>query len=899
MGRRPLTRDGFTRSPEYPHSVLVRTPRTRFRQGFILVPFAALSFFGLPSVTASVTAPTTTITDGPSDPTVETAATLSFSADEEAVTFSCSLDGGPAEPCSSPATYSGLTETGHTFSVSATNTEGSPGNPATWTWTIIPPDQPNILLIVTDDQSTTTFNRPLMPTLFGELVDKGVLFDRAYVNTSLCCPSRANILTGLFQHHTGVDANGKALDRPTFVEALHDLGYRTMLGGKYLNSWPCDPRPEFDRWVCEAQQGYEDPVLNVDGVDTPFSGYTSDILAGEVSTFITGTPAGQPFFALFGPKNPHLPANDDRCSDLPVDPYRPPSFDEDTENSGKPMHVRRPPLTPEEVQKITTHHLRMTQAVACLDPAIGTVLSSLGEREGSTFVVYVSDNGYLYGEHRLDGKVYPYEESVRVPFVVRYPRLVPATDAFASSALVQNVDIAATIAELAGFPWGADGQSFLPLMTKESTATRDGALIQHCVVQPLPCTNLPTFNGIVTQDYKYLEHATGERELYDLAADQWELWNRAGDPAFEETEATLASELAQLTAPPAPETTIVSGPHGTLPPNPIVTFRYFSQSRFATYECRLDRDGVDGVWERCDGQSVTLGPLEGGSYVFYVRGIDENETTDPSPSARLFSVIEGGGPTTTITSGPSDPTMETSATFTFSADEDPVTFDCSLDGGAAQACTSPFTYTGLSAGPHTFSVVATDDSGNAGNTATWSWTIEDAVTVSVQDYSFSPKSPLAPRGGTVRWNFDGPSDHTASDNSGMGLFDSGPTGPGGDFRFTFVGAGKYTYGCTIHPLMTASIRVPIEASPPTGSTSTTFDITWASQEAPLGYLYDVQIRRPGSGAWGRWMSGQTIAASSFAPDAGPGLYGFRARLRSETNGAFSRYSPAAVISVTS
>src|SRR6185295_13252925 len=105
--------------------------------------------------------------------------------------------------------------------------------------------RPNILLLVSDDQAWSTFSRDLMPSVYGQLVDQGVLFKRAYVDTSLCCPSRAQILTGLFERHTGVDANAVPLERPTFVQALHDKGYRTMLAGKYLNSWEtCGPRPE-------------------------------------------------------------------------------------------------------------------------------------------------------------------------------------------------------------------------------------------------------------------------------------------------------------------------------------------------------------------------------------------------------------------------------------------------------------------------------------------------------------------------------------------------------------------------------------------------------------------------------------------------------------------------------
>src|SRR5205823_3468732 len=106
---------------------------------------------------------------------------------------------------------------------------------------------PNVLLIVSDDQAWTTFNTDLNPGVYANLVDQGVLFNRAYDVTSECCPSRSEILTGLYEHHTGVDENTVALTRPTIVQALHDHGYRTMLAGKYLNSWPCAKRPEFDQ----------------------------------------------------------------------------------------------------------------------------------------------------------------------------------------------------------------------------------------------------------------------------------------------------------------------------------------------------------------------------------------------------------------------------------------------------------------------------------------------------------------------------------------------------------------------------------------------------------------------------------------------------------------------------
>src|SRR4029077_5400901 len=106
-----------------------------------------------------------------------------------------------------------------------------------------------VLILMADDQTGSTWSRDLMPTVFSQLVDKGVQFPHAYVNTALCCPSRSQILTGLYGTHTGVDQNTVQLHRPTIVQSLHSIGYRTSLTGKYLNSMPCDPRPEFDQFI--------------------------------------------------------------------------------------------------------------------------------------------------------------------------------------------------------------------------------------------------------------------------------------------------------------------------------------------------------------------------------------------------------------------------------------------------------------------------------------------------------------------------------------------------------------------------------------------------------------------------------------------------------------------------
>ena len=228
-------------------------------------------------------------------------------------------------------------------------------------------DRPNILLMVSDDQTWTNFTRDLMPNTFAELVDKGVTFDRGYVASSECCPARAEILTGLYEHHTGVDQTDSPFDRPTIVDALHAQGYRSGLFGKYLNSWPCTPRSEFDQWVCAAGglSSYTllNPTLNVNGAWTKFSGYTTDILANETVSFIQSTPSDQPFFAMYTPPSPHLPADDPRCLGIAVDPYRPPAYDEDTTAGAKPQST--PAITRSRPSTLVYRRMRSATASGC------------------------------------------------------------------------------------------------------------------------------------------------------------------------------------------------------------------------------------------------------------------------------------------------------------------------------------------------------------------------------------------------------------------------------------------------------------------------------------------------------------------------------------------------------
>ena len=185
--------------------------------------------------------------------------------------------------------------------------------------------------------------------------------------------------------------------------------------------------------------------------------------------------------------------------------------------------------------------------------------------------------------------------------------------------------------------------------------------------------------------------------------------------------------------------------------------------------------------------------------------------------------------------------------------------------------------------------------------STYSATFQVAATsvVAVSDFQFQPKNAFPPIGGQVRWDFVGPSAHTVTDNSGMGLYDSGSRAPGGSFSFTFAAAGNYAFRCSIHPVqMRGSVQIPVRATPATGAISTPFTVTWASAPPPSGYVYDVQIRRPGSSNWLNWFPSTTTMSTSFTPDAGVGIYSFQARIRNVSLNRAAAFSTPVSITVT-
>jgi arylsulfatase A-like enzyme len=424
-----------------------------------------------------------------------------------------------------------------------------------------PQDRPSVLLIVTDDQRWDTLWS--MPELQRAVVAPGVTFVESFTTSSLCCPSRASILTGAYPHTTGVYTQGLPHggfrsfdDTTTIATQLQAAGYRTGFFGKYLDSYQSAAvagyvPPGWDRWVAFVHSQYVDYGLTVDGElerhgHDP-ADYSTDVLAAHTESFLRSS--GGPVFAVFAPAAPHAPATPapadrDRFGSLP--PWRPPAFDEADRND-KPRHVRAfrrlGAVRIAALDRLRRNQYRSLQAV---DRAVGRLVDALEDtgRLDDALIVFTSDNGLLWGEHRWLKKEVPYEEAIRVPLVVRDDAIAsPHADAH----LVANIDLAPTIAEATGVDLpGADGSSLLPLLRGEEVRWRRALLIEH-----LRATNpIPTYCAVRTARYLFARYQTGERELYDLEVDPAELENVAGEhPAL---EARLETTLEGLCDPPPP-----------------------------------------------------------------------------------------------------------------------------------------------------------------------------------------------------------------------------------------------------------------------------------------------------------------------------------------------------------
>jgi N-acetylglucosamine-6-sulfatase len=432
-------------------------------------------------------------------------------------------------------------------------------------------ERPNFVFIMTDDLDERSMQD--LPGIRDVMGTNGTTFENAYVTFSLCCPSRATMLRGQYPHNHEIIGNGLpeggeekfrnlGRDQSTIATWLNHAGYQTKFIGVYMPSYLFKEGlyvpPGWDEWFAlrDGHYNLDDPtqaVVNEDGQMTTLGGHSSDVFADKASDFIRrSSTAPDPFFVMVGTRAPHIPPevadrHQDQFATTPLP--QPPNFNE-ADVSDKPQWVQSHPRLTQEfmsyMQDAYRQRLRSMLSVEDLLKQILTTLQEKGELK-NTYIFFTSDNGYHMGHHRLGlNKKTPYEEDIGVPLMVRGPG-VPA--GAVRRQLVINNDFAPTIAELAGVstPAFVDGKSFVPLLSSSPPSSWRQAFLEEGWYQPREAFSSPTHKSVHTQKYMFVEYDTGERELYDLSTDPYQLQSklRTGN---EQLYSTLESRLNALRA---------------------------------------------------------------------------------------------------------------------------------------------------------------------------------------------------------------------------------------------------------------------------------------------------------------------------------------------------------------
>jgi N-acetylglucosamine-6-sulfatase len=418
--------------------------------------------------------------------------------------------------------------------------------------------RPNIVLFLTDDQRWDTL--AYMPAVQQLLVAQGVTFTKSFTTTPLCMPSRASLLTGQYAHHTGVLANFPPLGGPgTFVGPdastvatwLHQAGYRTGIYGKYVNLYAlqCPPHtaacyrpPGWDEWHVFLNEGPYNYSLTDGSSIIPYGAatedYSTDVLAAKAEQFVRDT-HDQPYLLLVAFHAPHdegiippIPAPRHAGTFADLAPLRPPSWDE-ADVSDKPAWIQSQPRATDligsgplqrQVGVWSDEERRgQLQSLQAVDEAVARIVAAVDAsgQAGNTAVIFTSDNGFCWDEHRVIGKGCPYEECLRVPLVIRYPPLARGGRQQPQMAL--NIDLAPTIAALARVPVppGTDGASLVPLLRGTAGGWRREFLFEYFAN---PGETAPSFAGVRTKRWKLTRYDDpSDDELLHLTTDPYEL----------------------------------------------------------------------------------------------------------------------------------------------------------------------------------------------------------------------------------------------------------------------------------------------------------------------------------------------------------------------------------------
>ncbi len=439
-----------------------------------------------------------------------------------------------------------------------------------------PAAPPNILYIMADDHAShaiSAYGSQMNKTpQIDRLAREGMRFDQCFVTNSICTPSRACILTGKYSHLNGVPVfNRFDGSQPTLAKYLQAAGYHTgMIGKWHLVSDPTG----FDYWNILPGQGvYYNPVFIEMGRRTKHEGYVTDLITDFSIEFLKNCPKGKPFFLMCHHKAPHRPWQPDekhRKLFENVEVPEPKTFNDNETNYAtrsdaareatmridrdlKPADLKKEPpegLSTAELKKWKYERFMQDYlaCVASIDDGVGRLLDYLDQNglAGNTIVIYTSDQGFFLGEHDWFDKRFMYEESLQMPFLIRWPgHIQPGA---VNNDMILNVDFAPMLLAAAGQTVPADmqGRSFLPLLQGRTPADWRTAMYYRYYHYPKDHRVQPHY-GIRTEQHKLIYfNKIDQWELYDLKQDPYEVNNLYSDPAQAETVKKLKAELYRL-----------------------------------------------------------------------------------------------------------------------------------------------------------------------------------------------------------------------------------------------------------------------------------------------------------------------------------------------------------------
>lgn len=458
--------------------------------------------------------------------------------------------------------------------------------------------RPNIIFIMSDDHAAHAISaygsRVNQTPNLDRIGAEGVRMDAVYCTNSICSPSRATILTGTYSHINGVSSIWTEMDYrvPTFIDVLHDDGYRTAMFGKWhLGEHGTSLPRGFDAWKIFPGQGdYVDPEMIDASGAAVVPGYATDIVTDLSIDWIDSLDEGEPFAVMVHHKAPHRPwVSDEKHKHLYADGTipEPDTFFDDYETRSKAVRGVHMTIAddmgaddlkeevPEHLRGEDNRHARMSwkyqiymrdylQCIQSIDDNVGRLLDHLDERglAENTIVVYTSDQGFFLGDHGWFDKRLMFDQSLQMPMLIRWPAEIEAGTR--CEAIITNTDFAATFLDAAGVdPETAmptsQGRSFRALLRGEQVEDWPDAAYYRYWEHDDPIHAAPAHYGIRTKDHKLIYYYGAglgvpgasdaifepEWELYDLNADPTEVRNVADDPAYAPVKEELEAKLAE------------------------------------------------------------------------------------------------------------------------------------------------------------------------------------------------------------------------------------------------------------------------------------------------------------------------------------------------------------------